>query len=332
MDPLSHAVLGRLSTAALRRGDAAERGVAAASVLGALAPDGDVLLVPFGWDIYLRVHQIGTHTIAGAALTGIAAAAVVRACVRRSRVRPLLASSLIGAASHVAADVASGGRLRLAWPLWDAIVSMPIVAMADPWPIAILAAGAIAYWRRRADRVAVARAVLLALMLFLAAKTVLFVRALDRFDSSVVDSSGRIEEARWGSLTDWLVFDRGRGEIRQWRVPALGGPLELVLSWPEGAGSALVDASRQLDTVRNFLYAHALGFAVERPAGGDRRAVLWSDIRFCWKPPPGGEPIACALWFGGIVDRTGRVLSQQVRVGAWVQDRPPPVSRVTRPR
>ena len=69
--------------------------------------------------------------------------------------------------------------------------------------------------------------------------------------------------------------------------------------------------------------------------------VLWSDLRFCWRPagvadgeaspdlvlsantPTGPARIACGLWFGGTFDRNGRVLRQLVKVGGWWQTRAP---------
>jgi hypothetical protein len=89
MDPISHAVIGRAAAASIRwtpgshRGQgshAAQRtpGIAAASILGALSPDIDCVLMPVGWDVYLRAHVIGTHSIPGAILTGIGAAVIVR--------------------------------------------------------------------------------------------------------------------------------------------------------------------------------------------------------------------------------------------------------------
>ena len=83
MDPLSHAILGRMVTRAAAR--TATRGVAAASILGALSPDVDFVLMPAGWDVYLRAHEIGTHSIPGLIVTGLGSAVLVRLAVRGSR-------------------------------------------------------------------------------------------------------------------------------------------------------------------------------------------------------------------------------------------------------
>ena len=77
----------------------------------------------------------------------------------------------------------------------------------------------------------------------------------------------------------------------------------------------MVAASRSLETVRNFLSVHDLTFAVERAERDGRRAVLWSDIRYCWQTTPATENIDCGLWFGGTFDADGRALMQVVQVG-----------------
>ena len=302
----------------------ATRGVAAASILGALSPDVDFVLMPAGWDVYLRAHEIGTHSIPGLIVTGLGSAVLVRLAVRGSRFATLAGAAIAGAGSHVVADIVSGARLRPAWPVADVITSLPLVSMADPWLMAILATGALAMWWSAARRRAVARGTLVALALFLGMKGLLLASALRTFDPPHGAGSEPIVEARWASLTEWYLFDRTAGAVRQWKLDARGRDPELLLSWPVGPDTPLVRASRRLDTVRNFLSVHSLGFAVEQPAAGRRRAVLWSDIRFCSRPPRAGGPIACALWFGGILEPDGRPVRQRVHVGSWVQERPAP--------
>jgi membrane-bound metal-dependent hydrolase YbcI (DUF457 family) len=284
----------------------------------------DFVLMPVGWDVYLRAHEIGTHSIPGLMVTGLGSAALVRLVLRTSRFGVLAAAAIAGAASHVIADVFAGARIRVAWPLIDAIPSAPLVAMGDPWPIAILAAGALAFWSRRiAPRQGTARLTLLALAGLFCLKAVLLAVALRTFDPEQLHSADRVVEARWASWTQWHIFDRGPEAVRQWIVNARGGRPELVLSWPLTPESRLVAGTRRLDTVRNFLSVHHLAFAVQQPIAAGRLAVLWSDIRYCAKDDSAGDRILCGLWFGGILDPRGRVIEQQVRVGSWIQERPP---------
>jgi hypothetical protein len=354
MDPFSHAAFGR-TLAALHTPRAHDRGTIPAVMLGALAPDVDALLMPVGWDIYLRVHEIGTHSLPGS--LGIAAltALVVRlglllpfARVRRvpaprggeSRWPTLVLAAWAGSLSHLALDVLSGAQVRVGWPLTDIRTSLPLVAMAEPVLIGIFLVGSIlllAARSARRQRLA-AIVVLAATFLFLGLKAVLLTRAMSSLGGRSEQVRQRVVEARWASLTEWYVYDRTAHALRQRRVRAGGDPV-LVLSWPIGAEAPLVTSSRSLSTVRNFLRVHELPFAVQLPDPTGGTDVLWSDIRFCRAPDgasaatarvfsaittSGGAPgISCDLWFGGTFDGSGRAIRQRVQVGGWSQTRAP---------
>src|SRR5688572_27490995 len=113
MDPVSHVSLGRTLVGVIgpRDGGGPIRGSIAAGVLGALSPDIDSILMPFGWDRYLRVHEIGSHTILGTVACGLLTAAVVWIATR-SRYKQLAFCAWVGAVSHVLLDLLSSARLR----------------------------------------------------------------------------------------------------------------------------------------------------------------------------------------------------------------------------
>ena len=221
----------------------------------------------------------------------------------------------IGAASHVLLDLLSSARLKPGWPLVDTAISLPVVAMADPWILAFCAAGPIAIWmagpshKRRAAALTLA-----ALAAFLAVKTALGTLAFTGYTDATVagaPSRTRIVEAEWASLDSWLVSDRTDTAVRRWRTRAGGQPHQLLMRLlpPE---SATVTASRRLSTVRNFRRVHDLAFHTSSKTRDGMVRVLWSDIRFCWDPVPPVNPelvvdgIACGLWFGGEFDGSGR--------------------------
>jgi membrane-bound metal-dependent hydrolase YbcI (DUF457 family) len=321
MDPLSHIVAGRTVTALFDNGQHGP-GLGAAAILGALAPDVDLVLVPAGWDVYLRAHQAGTHSMAGGVLVALASACIVRGLSRDSRYAPLAAAAAASAMSHLALDVLSGARVRLAWPMADAPVSVPLVAMADPWLVSIFAIGLLALWPGRLRLRTIAPAVLGAAVAFLCVKGVFLDRALRGFPGD--PSSPRAVEARWGSLTEWDVFERTPAALRVWRVSSRGGPAAERLSQPILPESRLVTASRSLDTVRNFLRAHEFGFPVEAAGGDGTTAVRWSDLHYCRPAAHAGDAVACGLWAGGVFGPDGRALNQVVTVGAWTQTRAVP--------
>jgi membrane-bound metal-dependent hydrolase YbcI (DUF457 family) len=338
MDPVSHVAVGRTLAGLSER----TPGYVAATVLGALSPDLDSILMPFGWDRYLRAHEIGTHTVLGTIACALIVGAVVRPFRRSTPYIALALLAWMGAVSHVLLDLVSSARHRLGWPLTDTVVSLPAVGMADPWLLSICAAGTIAVLARRSSARS-KRTAVIALGVaagFLLIKAALGVSAFRGYrsarDMRAERVDARVIEATWASLTTWNVLDRTPRQLRFWRARP-GQPATEILSWPLEAETAMVRASHSLSTVRNFLRSHELAFAAEFPRPGDRTLVLWSDIRFCWNPDAPGAPrvdpiveasgsrarLACALWFGGELDPGGKAVREIVKIGALSQERDP---------
>ena len=336
MDPISHLAFGRTLVALTRQGRST-RGTIGAAMLGSLAPDVDAVFMPFGWDRYLRAHEIGTHSLVGAMACAVVSAALIRPARRETRFVALLSGAAIGTLSHLVLDVVSGARVRLFWPFADPHVTVPLVAMADPILLSILVAGAIGVVlaRGRHQRVAAAAALTIA-GVFLAVKGVLALSAIRTYElgRSADPVDARVVEASWGTLREWTVFDRTASEVRAWGVRAGTPRADLLLHWPRPRLEGLVGDSIDWPTVRNFQRPHELQLVTVAAEAGGHFMVLWSDVRFCWdasaRPPSGDQPVllaadgrrlACGLWFGGEVDADGRVLRQIVRVGTWVQTR-----------
>lgn len=337
MDPLSHIALGRMLAALPRRTGLAP-GLTAAAIAGALAPDLDAVAMPFGWDRYLRVHEVGTHAVLGSLVCALLAAALVRLVVTAAPLARLWRYAAAGALSHLALDVLSGARIRLLWPLADAVVSLPIVAMADPILLGVLVGGLAALTvlrpvKRQAAMVAVA-----AVALGLTAKGAAGLAAVAHYEAAVgaAPAAARVVEARWGSLASWHVFDRSGDRLRVWLSDATAARPELLSEWAVAPETPIVERSRALSTVRNFLAVHELVFHAVFPAADQGQTLLWSDIRYCWNPDepgaPQGEPVvvapsgarlACGLWFGAEFDADGRPRREIVRVGTWTQARAP---------
>jgi membrane-bound metal-dependent hydrolase YbcI (DUF457 family) len=335
MDPVSHVAFGRTLVALTPAAAAARPGIVAAAILGALSPDVDAIVMPFGWDRYLVVHEIGTHSITGTLACALAVAALLRA-VRRSGTNPSFGASVfaawLGAASHVLLDLLSSARLRPGWPLVDTAVSLPAAAMADPWMLGLCVFGPIAIRMAPPDRKRRAAAsALAALALFLVVKAGLGALAFTAYAEATAAGAparSRIVEAEWASIDTWLVSDRTDTSVRRWRTRA-GGEAKQVLTRVLPPETATVAASRGLSTVRNFSRAHDLAFHTISETRDGMVLVLWSDIRFCREPEPPIDPalvidgIACGLWFGGEFDASGRPVREIVRIGTLKQSRSP---------
>jgi membrane-bound metal-dependent hydrolase YbcI (DUF457 family) len=334
MDPVSHVAFGRALIAFARR-DPARRGLIAAAVLGSLSPDADAVLMPVGWDLYLRIHEIGTHSIVGTIACALATGAIVRLFVRGGRFQLLALAGWIGAVSHVFLDLVSSARLRIAWPISDRYVTLPLVAMADPLVLAPLVVGLTALLIARAPQRAIASVTLTVVAAVLTVKSVLAFQAVTAYEAATRHHPAvqRVIEAKWGTLEAWTVSDRAEDLLRVWRVDARRSAARLLFAWPLVAESQTVLASRSLATVRNFLRAHDLGFATTIPNLDGNQTVLWSDIRYCWDASATGAPsvdpivkagaarIGCALWFGAEFDADERPLLEIVRIGGLTQTR-----------
>lgn len=305
------------------------------AAVGALAPDIDLLVAPFGWDRYLGVHEIGTHSILGALCCAALAATLARVA-GGGRHRQLAVAAGIGSLSHLALDVLSGATIRLLWPVTDVRFSAPLVAMGDPWLAGMLVIGFLFRWIPRSDPPFVARLTLVAVAMLFVAKTALLVQACHRYSAATAAEPGIawLPEAEWGSLTTWLVNDRTVDRVRRWHVDVRTGEVQPWLQLADNLGTNAARRSMNFESVRHVRRAHDFVFASKQVVTGGTR-VLWSDIRYCWNPDAVGEPsvppgtpqrptqapVACNLWFGGILDADGAPKLELVIVGDYVTER-----------
>ncbi len=155
--------------------------------------------------MYLRVHEIGTHSILGSVAMGSAAGTLVYLLKRGARYAALALAGSVGALSHVVFDLVSGASIKLGWPLLHGRASLPLVAMADPWLIAICATGAGALWVLRRRAFTVATTVVAAIATFLTLKGVLMAIAVPQWRAATSADTivHHAVEASWSSLTEW---------------------------------------------------------------------------------------------------------------------------------
>ena len=242
--------------------------------------------------------------------------------------------------SHIALDLVSGARIALGWPLLNRRVSWPLVAMADPWMIGICVTGVIAplfiasigstrftrpVGARRRSAARFVLAIADAVSCFQSGD----VRTGDPPRGSPLSRAERHRSAMGISYRMVLVFERSDGNLRSSAITAGGGPPVVVMSQPLQAESTLVESSRALDTVRNFLAVHEFAFPTEHQDDNQRVSLLWSDLRYC-RPETALRSLRCDVWVGGVYDRDGRAITQEVTVGRMVQTRPLPQSGRTR--
>ena len=342
MDPVSHLVLARM-VAAVRTSRDMPRGVVAATVLGGLAPDIDAALMAVGWDVYLRWHELGTHAIAGTPLVALLTAVVVRTWAPALSLPALVFAAWLGALSHVFFDIYSGATIRLLWPISSEVVSMPVVAMADPLAIGTVLSGAAALWVWPRRPRAAAMLTLSLLLAVGAVKLTTRTRALAAYVTQVAATRTMPQEAaveaRWGSWREWFLYDRlADGTVRAFVIDGWSKALHLRFSHSANRERAFArDSLAHFATARNFAPAYPFAFATRRETD-DGAVVFWSDARFCGTAAERADPqhdvphqdvrparghVRCALWFGGSLDAQGHPIEALVWLGGHLQRRSP---------
>jgi membrane-bound metal-dependent hydrolase YbcI (DUF457 family) len=331
MDPVSHVVFGRM-LASLDDRRRLGRGAVTAFVIGSLAPDVDGLLAPAGWDVYLLRHQGGTHSVVGALVCAALTAAAVRVAVRGSRYGLLLAAAAAGCLGHLLLDLSSGAVLLPLWPADGPRMAWPLFAMADPWLLGFFALSLLVIFLRGANRRRRTVVLFAILIGFAMLKSALYGRACSLEARASPPALVRRAEAVWGPFAEWSIYETRPDTVEARRVDAVSGRVDPMMQVPRRLEDAAVERSRAFQTVRNFLDAHDVTFAVVTRRPGAPEAVLWSDLRYCrplttmpasrWAPTSAGtSTVSCALWFGGEFDAAGHPAAALVYVGHLVQRR-----------
>jgi membrane-bound metal-dependent hydrolase YbcI (DUF457 family) len=320
VDPISHLLFGRTVALTVHRRPALT-GVTAALVLGSILPDADASLAPLGFDVYLRAHASGTHSLLGSVVGALVLAFVLRMLVTGSRVLPLLLASWVGVVGHIFWDLADGSDISLFEPFSDAVLGWHLVAMGEPIVLVTLAAAIFLAWRwpARAQSSAAAALVLLSVVLAVKKTTQGWARA--RYTESVVNvAPGAVAIGPGvGRLFAWTIYDRDGERVRAWSVDGLNGAVTLAFEYRDAADAPAIMLSRELPVVRALLGSSRISF-VRMERDGPRRLVLWSDVSTC-------SIRGCDLSFGGAFDRNMAPLYQLIRIGGFNQRRPLPPRR-----
>lgn len=312
MDPISHVLLGR-TIGCVDESRSLGPGSRAALVLGALAPDIDIVIAVQGWDRYLHWHEMGTHALAASPVLALAVAGVVRAIVQHSRFVRLWWAAWAGVVvGHLAFDLISGSDMRLFEPWVHVRLSPHWLAMADLSAVAILIGGTV--WSRWRKRLAAVWTIA-ALAAIVAVKAVSQQIAVGAFARGRAAEAGiaTVPDAINASLFGWMFFERDELRARAWKVDALTGGVTPAFEWPIPGDAATIGGTAELPVVQTFLELARVPFPRVDERDG-RRWILWSDLRQC-------NATRCDLSFGVEIDAQGRPIRQVIRIGTFDQTR-----------
>jgi inner membrane protein len=140
MDSLSHALVGVAVAGLSGHQPALGDPIYIAAVLGAQAPDFDIVAQARGSMAYLRQHRGFSHSIPGVALFAAAIAAGIKLAIPQADIVQALLWAFAGGLSHALLDYFNSHGAAILWPLRRERKSFPLLNVFDPVVIVLLLA------------------------------------------------------------------------------------------------------------------------------------------------------------------------------------------------
>jgi inner membrane protein len=182
MDIVTHGITGVLASRALPSG---QRGACmAAGLIGALAPDLDV--VAQFWDpmAAITVHRTATHSFIGGVLIAGLAAGLLWGFRRESFFR-LFGFAYLGLLSHIGSDLLTAFGTAILWPLSDRRFALAQHYIIDPIFSVVAVTFLIATFRSREKRESLARIGLMVVALYVLTAGALKWMAVSRWQALI---------------------------------------------------------------------------------------------------------------------------------------------------
>lgn len=132
MDAATHILDGLAIGVGLAKGKAHPVAVAAAGLLGALAPDIDVVFLIKGWQNYRLYHRVYTHTFWALPILAALVTVLVAAWIRFEGWKFLYWTALGAAVTHIILDMGPRFPLRFFWPLSNVDLATGAISFHSP--------------------------------------------------------------------------------------------------------------------------------------------------------------------------------------------------------
>jgi inner membrane protein len=139
MDPLTHALIG--AGVASLTGDklSVSNPIQLGAVLGALAPDLDIILQLYGDMPYLTHHRGLSHSIPGVLFISAVIAGVLWLLFPAVHPGLVFVWSMLGAVSHIVLDILNSYGVKILWPFSQKKITLNLLVLVDPVIIAVFA-------------------------------------------------------------------------------------------------------------------------------------------------------------------------------------------------
>lgn len=131
MDPFSHAIVG-LATFSLFNTPALNNPACIGAVVGAIAPDFDIVARIKGDYVYLKHHRVESHSAPGAIALSIVITLILSFAYGQWNPQEVLLWTLIGTASHIMMDMFNSYGVALLYPLNRKKYSLNLLMIYDP--------------------------------------------------------------------------------------------------------------------------------------------------------------------------------------------------------
>lgn len=138
MDPLTHAAVGMLIGIKGGAGISLADGAMAASVLGAVAPDLDIVAQMWGDYAYLKQHRAFSHSLPGISLISLGLAGILSIFYPETGFFNLGVWSMLGALSHIFLDLFNSYGVGVLWPLCRKKYAINLLTIFDPVIFALI--------------------------------------------------------------------------------------------------------------------------------------------------------------------------------------------------
>jgi inner membrane protein len=163
MDIVTHGITGVLVSRALPRGD--NFSAMTAGLIGALAPDLDVIARLWDPMAAVAVHRTATHSFLGGAVVAVVVAGLVWA-FRRDSFFFLFSFAYLGLLSHIGLDLLTSFGTAILWPLTDRRFALAQHYLIDPIFIILALGFLVASFHLKQRRISLANTGLLAVGLY----------------------------------------------------------------------------------------------------------------------------------------------------------------------
>lgn len=138
MDTLSHALVGLALAGLSGHNPALNDSLYIATILGAQAPDFDIIAQVRGNVAYLRQHRAFSHSFPGIAIWSIAISCVIQLFMPQAAFGQTFAWAFAGGLSHIIIDYFNTHGVAILWPFRKERKSYPLLNVFDPILLVIM--------------------------------------------------------------------------------------------------------------------------------------------------------------------------------------------------